>query len=247
MQPLAAPRSLTERAYQAILDEIVAGALAPGTHLVQEQLAAALGVSRQPIQQALALLKSEGLVEEAPGRGLRVAALDLGLMRHHYAIRAALDALAARLAAERAAASPAVAREVERRGMAIIRAGQAAVSAGAIERMVRCDVEFHRFLFESSGNPLLATTAEPHWRYLRRVMGEVLRRAAPAPAIWRQHQDILEAIVRGDAQAAVAHATRHVEQTAQRLAAVLEGGAAGEARSARPRGQVQAQQGEAIR
>ena len=216
--------SRTEQAYRAILDEICEGALAPGTHLVQEQLAGRLGVSRQPIQQAMALLKSDGLVRELGGRGLYVAPLDLTVMRQHYEIRAALDELAARLAAERARSSPEAAREIARGGEAILDAGAAAVAAGDIPRMVRHDVAFHRFLYDASGNSLLAATAEPHWRYLRRVMGEVLRFAEPGPAIWRQHRGILEAIVRGDAEAAIDRARQHVHGAAERLSEAVGSG-----------------------
>ena len=214
--------SRTVQAYRAILDEICEGALAPGTHLVQEQLAGRLGVSRQPIQQAMALLKSDGLVQELGARGLYVAPLDLTVMRQHYEIRAALDELAARLAAERARSSPEAAREIARGGEAILDAGAAAVAAGDVPSMVRRDVDFHRFLYDASGNSLLAATAEPHWRYLRRVMGEVLRFAEPGHAIWRQHRDILEAVVRGDAETAIELARRHVHGAAERLSEAVE-------------------------
>ena len=83
MKPIETSPGRTELVYQAILDDIIDGALPPGTHLVQEQLAARLGVSRQPVQQAMALLKADGLVEQAPGRGLRVTSLNVELMQQH--------------------------------------------------------------------------------------------------------------------------------------------------------------------
>ena len=231
--------SRAEQAYRAILDEICAGALAPGTHLVQAQLAERLGVSRQPIQQAMALLKSDGLVQELGARGLCVAPLDVEVMRQHYQIRCALDMLATRLGAARAHASGEIADDVARRGQAIIAAGSAAAAAGDVRLMVDHDVAFHRFLYAVSGNPLLADTAEPHWRYLRRVMGEVLRYAEPGPEIWGQHRGILDAVVRGDAVAAMERAERHVAGAAERLSSAfregrLDGGSA-TARSARRR------------
>ena len=210
--------SLTDRVYRAIVDAIHDGTLPPGARLVQEQLASQLGVSRQPIQQAMALLRNDGLVVDAPGRGLAIALLDLDTMHHHYEIRAGLDALAARLAARRAARSPDVADEFELEAGAILDAGAAAVEEEDVRRMVRCDVEFHVAIYGCSGNPLLAAAAEPHWRYLRRVMSEVLRRAEPPREIWRQHEDILAAILRGDPDAASAKAACHVDLAAQTLA-----------------------------
>ena len=94
---------LVERVYGALLDAIVEGSLAPGSRLTQEEIAAQLDVSRQPVLQALRLLKKDGFVLDAPGRGVVVAPLDAGSIAQLYEVRAALDALAARLAAGRRA------------------------------------------------------------------------------------------------------------------------------------------------
>jgi DNA-binding GntR family transcriptional regulator len=221
MKAIAAHPRLVEQAYEAVLDEICDGALPSGARLVQEQLAARLGVSRQPVQQALLLLKSDGLLQDAGRRGLVVAPVDLGMMRHRYQIRATLDALAARLAAARCAAEPAFARATGQGGDQVVAEGLAAVAAGCVHAMVARDVAFHAFLYEASGNPLLEPTAQRHWRYLRRVMGEVLRRAEPPRAIWRQHREILDAVVAGDLEGSEALAIRHVEAAEARLRRAL--------------------------
>lgn len=212
---------LAEQVYQAILDEICDGILSPGALLIQEQLAERFGVSRQPIQQAVALLRADGLVENAGKRGVRVTPLDVTMMQHHYEIRATLDGLAARRAAQRANQDPAVARDVEQRGRVIIDAGVGAVVDGAPRDQIRHDEAFHTLIYELSGNPLLPRTAEPHWRFLRRVMGEVLRRAEPASTIWQQHADILVAIVAGDIALAEERATAHIRVAAETLADAL--------------------------
>jgi DNA-binding GntR family transcriptional regulator len=221
MKPIELQPGLAEQVYQILLDAICEGRLAPGTHLVQEQLAATLRVSRQPIQQALAMLRGEGLVQELGRRGLFVAPLDVATMRDHYQIRAALDGLAARLAATRAAASKSGAAEIKRGGLALIAAGSDATDGGDVAAMVQRDVDFHNYIYACSGNPLIAEAAEKHWRYLRRVMSEVLRRAEPAPAIWRQHREILDAILCGDEEAAEQKAVTHVRLASDRLQAAL--------------------------
>jgi DNA-binding GntR family transcriptional regulator len=217
---------LAEQVYQAVLDEICDGRLPAGAHLVQEQLAERYGVSRQPVQQAMALLKADGLVEEVGKRGLRVTALDLARMRHHYEIRAALDGLAARTAAQRAMDDPAVAQEAKARGVKILEKGRHAVAQGATREQIRYDEDFHNLVYELSGNPLLPRTAESHWRFLRRVMGDVLRHAAPPPTIWQQHAAILEAIAAGDPALAEARATDHIRGAADLLAKAMTGDAA---------------------
>ncbi|MEN9629836.1 MAG: hypothetical protein RJA10_3064, partial [Pseudomonadota bacterium] len=98
---------LVDRAYRALVDAISSGALAPGQRITQEELAAQLAVSRQPVLQALRLLKQDGLVQDAPGRGLQVSPLEADAVLQIYQVRGALDALAARLAAERRQALPA--------------------------------------------------------------------------------------------------------------------------------------------
>ena len=96
----AAQPRLVEQVYEAILSEITDGRLPPNTRLIQDALAAAYGVSRQPVQQALLLLRNHGLVRDAPRRGLIVSPLDVEFVRNLYEVRAVLEGLAARLAAE---------------------------------------------------------------------------------------------------------------------------------------------------
>ena len=68
---------LVERVYRVLIDAISDGSLAPGAKLTQEEIAEQLAVSRQPVLQALRLLKKDGVVLDAPGRGLLVATHDL--------------------------------------------------------------------------------------------------------------------------------------------------------------------------
>ena len=73
MKILSVQPNLVEQVHEAILLEISVGKLTPGTRIIQEQIASELGVSRQPVQQALLLLRNQGLLRDAPGRGLIVA------------------------------------------------------------------------------------------------------------------------------------------------------------------------------
>ncbi|MFP1630773.1 GntR family transcriptional regulator [Zhengella sp. ZM62] len=221
MKILPAQPSLTEQVYTVIVDEICSGALPEGAHLVQEQLAARLGVSRQPVQQAMALLKADGLVEEVGRRGLYVTPLDIDLMRQHYEIRAVLDGLATRMAAEQVRRSLDAARTMADRGQAILVKGQAAVASGDVAEQVRQDEAFHNLIYDHSGNALVARTAEPHWRFLRRAMGEVLRSAKLPADIWRQHGEILHAVLSGDAAKAEQLAVEHDLNASETLYAAL--------------------------
>ncbi len=215
MKALAIPPNLVEQVRDAILGEISSGALAPGDRIIQEQLAQALGVSRQPVQQALALLRGQGVLHDAPGRGLIVAPLDADHVQHMYEMRAAIEGLAARRAAELNA------ERAARQGKALIDAGRKAVASGAVAKMIAADIRFHQFIYELSANPLIAPTLETHLTYTQRVMGEVLVRDEKPRDIWDQHAAILDAIAAGDGEHAEALVREHLTGAADFMVARL--------------------------
>ena len=156
MKPLQPAPSLVEQVHRSILSSIASGQLRPGERIIQEQLAQQLGISRQPVQQALTLLRKEGVLIDAPGRGLQVAPLDLEHVRHMYEVRAVIEGLAFRSAAERNA------RAAAERGPALIRAGRKAVAGGSYSEMINADMAFHDVIYWLSGNPLVAPSMETH-------------------------------------------------------------------------------------
>ena len=208
MKTLATTPTLVQQVQDAILAEIASGKLQPGARVIQEQLAAELGVSRQPVQQALVVLRNLGVLHDAPGRGLQVAPLDLEHVRHMYDVRAVIEGLAFRKAAER---NPQLAKA---RGPALIRAGRKAVAAGSVADMVAADMAFHDFIYALSENPLVSPAMETHWTNTQRVMGEVLMRDEKPRDIWDQHEALLEAVIAGDGARAERLARRHIEQAA---------------------------------
>jgi DNA-binding GntR family transcriptional regulator len=217
MKALTAQPNLVEQVRDAILEEIASGSFAPGDRIIQEQIAKALGVSRQPVQQALVLLRNQGVLKDAPGRGLLVTPLDPDHVQHMYDIRAAIEGLAARRAAELGA------ERAARSGPALIDAGRKAVAAGSVARMIAADMKFHEFVHGLSGNPLVAPALENHLTYTQRVMGEVLLRDEKPHDIWDQHAAILDAVVRSDGDAAEALVRSHLVQAAGFMVSRLRG------------------------
>jgi DNA-binding GntR family transcriptional regulator len=211
MKPVLNSPNRAEQVYVSIRDSICEGRLKAGTHLVQENLAARLGVSRQPVQQAMALLKNDGLVLERGSRGLYVAPVDALATVHRYQIRLGLDQLAARLCAERSSQSDAFASELRAAGERLLVSGLRAVERGRHREAVGYDVEFHSLFYERSGNPMIAVTAEPLWHYLRRVMITVLSFAQRGPLVWSQHREILDAITRGEAKRSTVLVAQHIK------------------------------------
>jgi DNA-binding GntR family transcriptional regulator len=217
MKALTVQPNLVEQVRAAILGEIASGQLAPGDRVIQEQIAQALGVSRQPVQQALLLLRNEGVLKDAPGRGLIVSPLVADEVTHMYDMRAVIEGLASRLAAEQNA------QRAAKLGPALIDAGRKAVASGSVAKMVAADMRFHEFIYSLSGNPLIAPAMAGHWTHTQRVMGEVLIKDETPRDIWDQHAAILAAIADGDAVRAEKLALKHITEAARFMVTRLRG------------------------
>jgi DNA-binding GntR family transcriptional regulator len=226
MKTLSIQPNLVEQVHGALLDDIASGKLAPGDRIIQEQIAQALGVSRQPVQQALALLRNQGVLHDAPGRGLIVAPLDTTHVQHMYDMRAVIEGLACRRAAETNADKAA------RQGQALIDAGRKAVASGSVAKMIAADVRFHEFIYSLSGNPLVAPALSTHLTYTQRVMGEVLLRDEQPRDIWNQHAEIMDAIASGHGERAESLVRAHITQAASFMLGRLRGQLSDQAKAA---------------
>jgi DNA-binding GntR family transcriptional regulator len=203
---------LVDQVYSRLLDAISEGSLAPGERITQEDIAGRLAVSRQPVLQALRLLKKDGFVLDAPGRGVLVAPLDVQWMRSIYQVRGALDELAARLAAQRRTKLDAK----------LIEQGRKAARGRNVKAMIDADLAFHQAVYAASGNPLIAQTAQQHWQHLRRVMGAVLREVRQREAVWDEHEAIAKAIAAGDGDKAARLIGQHSQRASDNLALRLD-------------------------
>ncbi len=208
MKTLAVQPGLVQQVQDAILAEIASGKLPPGSRIIQEQIAQELGVSRQPVQQALLVLRNLRVLREAPGRGLQVADLDLDHVRNMYDMRSVIEGLAFCKAADRNAARAA------QEGPSLITAGRKAVARGSVAAMIAADIAFHDFVYALSENPLIASAMETHWTNTQRVMGEVLLRDERPRDIWDQHEALLKVVIAGDGKKAEKLARQHIEQAA---------------------------------
>ncbi len=217
MKILESQPNLAEQVHGAILSEISQGRLLPGARIIQEQIAQELGVSRQPVQQALLLLRNQGVLRDAAGRGLIVAPMDADYVRNMYDMRAVIEGLACRKAAQINASQAAA------RGPALIANGRKAVQSGSVARMIAADMAFHQFIYALSENPLVAPVMETHWTYTQRVMGEVLMQNEKPRDIWNQHEAMLQAIAAGAADQAETIARQHILQAADFMVARLRG------------------------
>jgi DNA-binding GntR family transcriptional regulator len=196
---MPARTSFVDEVYKVLLDAICDGTLPPGTRITQEEIAEQLDVSRSPVLQALRLLKKDGFIQDAPGRGVQITPLEAGWIGSLYEVRGALDALAAKLAAQKKA----------RIDPALLKAGVKATQSGDMQAIIDADLAFHNAIYRASGNPLIEASALTHWAHLRRVMGAV-HQISTRSTLWDEHAAISAAIGAGDVTQAVALSENHI-------------------------------------
>jgi DNA-binding GntR family transcriptional regulator len=221
VKPVDAQPILIDQVYERLVGAITEGSLRPGTRIRQEELALMLGVSRQPVSHALQLLRRQGLIEVSGRRGWTVARIDGGRIRDLYQVRTALDALAARLAAERVAGGRASAAETGALREALERGAALPAEAG-VAAYVAADVAFHTAVYRLSGNAAIEETVSAQWLHLKRSMAIVLGTPGQRPQIWSEHAGIAGLVLDGDADGAEAAARSHTDRAASDTVRCLE-------------------------
>jgi DNA-binding GntR family transcriptional regulator len=229
LQPLQSPEKLVGRCHALLLDAICDGRLPPGARVTQESLAAMLQVSRQPISHALVLLKQQGFLRDAPGRGLEVAPVDPDHLKAVFEVRAALDSLAAASAARRVASGDRTLRSLDALDK-VLADGEAAAHAHDLATLVPLDMAFHELLADMSGNPVVLDITRQQWAHVRRGIAVALQDKAFHLRCWQEHIVIAAAIRAGETNTAARLAHDHCEvagtETWQRLRSISEQSAA---------------------
>lgn len=201
---IARPVPLRESVYQAILDLIIKRTLKPGEHLVENELALLLGVSRQPVREALQSLKNDGWVDLRPGHGAFVHAPSAEEADQLLAVRGLLETESARLAALNASeAGIARLRELCRRGTDAV--------GGDIDGMVAANAELHACVVQLSGNAVLVELASQVDRRVRWYFTPIARHRGEQS--WKEHAALIDAIAERDADRAADVMRDHTEHT----------------------------------
>jgi DNA-binding GntR family transcriptional regulator len=202
---LERPGPLRERVYEALLELITTRALQPGQHLVESELAGHLGVSRQPVREALQRLNTEGWVDLRPAQGAFVHEQTEEEAGQLLTVRTLLVAEAARLAAIDATAEK-VGALVE-----LCAEGEKAVAADDVDRAVALNAAFHAKVMDLAGNAVLAELAAQVDRRVRWYYTPVARQRGRQS--WIEHRELIAAIADRDDERA-AHLMRiHTEHT----------------------------------
>ncbi|NNU80935.1 GntR family transcriptional regulator [Halovulum dunhuangense] len=188
-------------AYEMVLDAIDKGEYKPGDRLVEAELAERFGVSRTPIREAFQKLETQGILAR-DGRSLIVASLDHDQIGELYVLRAELEALAARLAAQHAAPEEIkVLFEMVEQDRKLI---------GQPDKLSRANKRFHRQLHLASHNRYLIQQLELVHRSMALMSFTTFSAEGRSPAGLDEHQSIVEAIAARNGEAADAAVRAHI-------------------------------------
>src|ERR1700694_718078 len=197
------PEPRSESLVDGLPEAILTGRYAPGTRLVQDDHAAAFGVSRIPLREAVRRLEGEGLVVISPNRGAIVRPLAPKDVVDLYDLRIALESLALHRAAE---------RFTDLRDSTKARHAQAraAIASRSLAALFRLDRDFHADLAAASDNPHLVAALGAQWSQIMRIMHAYLRVGTYAPNVWQEHSGLADAVAHGDADGAAERLRMHL-------------------------------------
>ena len=204
---LERPAPLRQAVYDTLAEMIASGSLKPGQHLVEAELAEHLGVSRQPIREALQRLAVDGWVELRPAYGAYVHIPAAAEVAQLLGVRSVLAAYSAREAAQHAATEP-VARLRELQA-----AGIAALAADDESALVVANSDLHAYIVEMSGNAVLAELISQVERRIRWCYTPIAR--PRGKQAWQEHAGLIQAIADGDADLAEQLMRAHTERTTE--------------------------------
>jgi DNA-binding GntR family transcriptional regulator len=198
-------RTLRERVFEHLREEILAGELPAGTELHEVGLAQSLGVSRGPLREALGRLAAEGLVTITPRRGAVVTKLTRREFVEAYQVREALESLAVRLAV------PRLTRE-DRRALHDLHDEMVRLAEqGDAEGFFDANRRFHEVFVRGSGNERLQDMHRLLIAQMARLLAKSQQLRGGLQQSIAEHQAILEAVDAGDAERAARLLEEHIE------------------------------------
>lgn len=213
--PIELPRlrqeSLAQQAYTELKASILAGRLGPGAPLPEVELAQALGISRTPVREALALLRSEGLVELTPnGNIVRILRPDEA--RELFLLRGALERLA-------------VAEFVATHGKdadtgridALIQRQREAMRSEDVEEFLTADEEFHLAICHEAGLPQVGEILASLREKVRQAGLEALASKGRMKRVIAEHEAIVDGLRTGNAKGATTALGEHLDATGEAL------------------------------
>ncbi|MDQ0285317.1 DNA-binding GntR family transcriptional regulator [Desulfofundulus luciae] len=203
-------KPLRELVFESLREAIIQGRLKPGERLMEIQLAEEMGVSRTPVREAIRKLELEGFVVMVPRKGAYVAGISVKDIVDVFEVRAALEALAAGLAAERITEE-----ELEELERALVKTYE--VSSHDLEALVETDTRFHELIYKASRNERLVQIITNLADQIQRFRATSLAQPGRTKHALEEHKQIVEAISERNVELAQILAREHIENAEQSL------------------------------
>lgn len=201
---LDAYKPLREIVFETLREAIISGKLEPGERLMEIQMAEEMGVSRTPVREAIRKLELEGFVVMIPRKGAYVAGISLKDITDVFEVRAALEALAAGLAAERITDA-----EIERLERSLV-AYSEQTNQQNIDGIVETDTDFHDLLYKASRNERLLMIITHLREVIQRVRTVSLSQPGRSKDAVEEHREIVDAIADRNVELAQTLAREHI-------------------------------------
>ena len=209
-------KSLEERVYLILEEEILSEKLGKGTTLTEISLSKRLGVSRTPLRAALHRLAEEGLVEIMPNRGAKVVGVGREELIDIYKIRMRLEGLASAEAALK------ITEEDLKSLRDSVELAEFYIQKQDTEHLKELDSRFHSIIYKASGNRLLYKTLSELHRNIHIYRKQSLTVPERLSRSIEEHREILSAIERGDAAEADRLTHLHIEAAMNNLLSVVK-------------------------
>lgn len=210
--------TLTDEAYQGLRTLICSGELAPGDVISEPELQETLGVGRTPIREAVRALAAEHLIEVFPRRGTFVAGVDPRNLRAMSEVRAQLEPMAARLAAERRTESD---LEQFRDALAQLEELERGDLRAQERALIDLDSHIHQLIYQATKNAYLATDLDRYYIHSQRIWNLGLGRVEHLRQAVLEHKELLDAIIQGDSDRAFNVMSKHVSEFEAEIAQAL--------------------------
>ena len=207
--------SLEEKVYASLEEQIIFQKLRPGESVTEMKLSRELGVSRTPVREALQRLDREGLIKLIPNKGAVVLGISEQDLIDIYKIRMRLEGLAARIAAEKR--DEELCRELHDN----VELTEFYMTKGNIEKVKNLDSEFHDIIYRCCESRMLGKTLSELHRYIASYRKLSLAVSGRIDRSLSEHREIYEAIVGGNADAADALMSKHVERALENLLQII--------------------------
>jgi DNA-binding GntR family transcriptional regulator len=186
---------LAQQVADGSVEAVAAGAIRPGERVTDSDIARKLGVSRNPVREAMKILEAQGIIVSNPHRGSHVVAFDSNKVKQIAGARVAIERIAFGEAAKAYADNPSMVRDLDR----IIETMEEAARRNDLNDITKADLAFHRAVCVASRNEVTLTLWETIARHMRISFNLEIREDTALPTdIPRHHRALRDMLVHGD-------------------------------------------------